>query len=785
MKTTVTWSAVLVLWACLFFAQNTSAQMTDEQRTRLLQLSEMYRQQEIEARREVEAFARKHRIPLEMRDSSGALIGYLDRIVNNQPIYLGDFNEVSQASLSADRVKTNGGLGLNLSGAGQILGIWEAGGTVRATHQEFNGRVTNLDGSAATDHATHVAGTMIAAGIQAGVEGFSHTATLRSYDSAGDNAEMAAEAANTPIRVSNHSYGSFAGWDYPPNPPAPAPPALPVWYGDPTQTEDWKFGAYDTRAQAWDNIAFLAPFYLIVKAAGNDRNDFAPPAGTTYTLASNGMTSTTARESDGGADGYDSVPTGGNAKNILTVGAVNPIPGGNGYTGPGSVTMSAFSGWGPSDDGRIKPDVVADGVGLNSCGVGADNDYTIKSGTSMAAPSTAGTIGLLLEHWADVVGGVPRAATMKGLLINQADEVGPNNGPDYQSGWGHINAADAAELLTIHSYDGCTQLIEGSVAAGNTFTYTFESSGNQAIKATLVWNDPAFGASNNGTLNPAGANYLVNDLNLRITSGTSTFRPWVLDPANPANAATTGNNTRDNVEQVLILNPGAGSYSIEVIAPAALVSGPQNFSLVFSGNDADVTSRMINTTVLTGTQTIAARQTVTLGPAVTVPPGANIRVFAGQSITMTNGFRAEPGCEFLARIAPGGGCGEFSGSLKLDNYPGSKPSDFVQELPVNITENRSNTARSSKSASVDFQVSPNPATSVVNVEFNLDKSGTVNLYLSNQLGEMIKLPLSSTAFEEGRHQMSVNLESFEAGVYFCVLQTAEGSFSKKLVVLRH
>jgi len=63
-------------------------------------------------------------------------------------------------------------------------------------------------------------------------------------------------------------------------------------------------------------------------------------------------------------DAFGSIAWDANAKNILTVGAVEGIPGG--YNRKEDVIMSSFSSWGPTDDGRIKPDLVADGVGVYS-----------------------------------------------------------------------------------------------------------------------------------------------------------------------------------------------------------------------------------------------------------------------------------------------------------------------------------------------------------------------------------------------------------------------------------
>ncbi len=254
------------------------------------------------------------------------------------------------------------------------------------------------------------------------------------------------------------------------------------WYGVDPAVTDWKFGAYDSDAQAFDNVAFNAPFYLIVKSAGNDRNDAGPAAGTTYLLGF-GSTTSTAAQSGRRRDGVrlysyrrhcEKHPHGRCGESRTRRQRLHRA---------NSVTMSAFSGWGPTDDGRIKPDVVADGVGLYSSSNTADNAYATKSGTSMAAPSTSGSVGLLLEHWQNVLGGVPRSATMKALLINEADEVGANNGPDYSFGWGQINVADAAQLISIHNYTGCDHIVEGSVAAGNTFSFPVSSSGTQPLKS--------------------------------------------------------------------------------------------------------------------------------------------------------------------------------------------------------------------------------------------------------------------------------------------------------------
>jgi subtilisin family serine protease len=87
----------------------------------------------------------------------------------------------------------------------------------------------------------------------------------------------------------------------------------------------------------------------------------------------------------------------GVAKNVLTIAAVEDLTGG--YTSAPAVLMSTFSSFGGCDDGRIKPDISANGVGLNSTLETATNAYGSLSGTSMAAPSVAGSLALLREHF--------------------------------------------------------------------------------------------------------------------------------------------------------------------------------------------------------------------------------------------------------------------------------------------------------------------------------------------------------------------------------------------------
>lgn len=491
-----------------------------------------------------------------------------------KPIYNTTHNLNAARTISTNKVWAGGSLNLNLDGSGTILGEWDAG-TVMLSHRELLGRVILGDGMGFFDnHATHVAGTLIATGINPNAKGGSYNGNLRSYNWNNDSFEMATEAANGML-LSNHSYGNIAGWTYNGN------QNRWEWYGEPSisQTKDWKFGFYDNKSRDWDEMAFLAPNYLIVKAAGNDRNDNGPGPNGLHYIFDNGnwVTSTTTRSPDGQ---YDCMPTYSNGKNILTVGAVNALP--NGYQSAAGVSMSNFSGWGPTDDGRIKPDICGNGVGLLSTVTGNDSNYSTYSGTSMAAPSVTGSLNLLQQHYNNIKGRFMKAATLKALAIHTAYEAGNAPGPDYTFGWGLMNTAKAAEAIT--NTNKKNLILETILYNSDTINYRVYSDGTTPLKATIVWNDVpglVFAPSLNDTTPK-----LVNDLDLRIKKEANEveFNPWILDVINPANPATTGDNRRDNVEQVWVQNPAAGWYNIQIRHKNQLFgSTPQYFSIIISG----------------------------------------------------------------------------------------------------------------------------------------------------------------------------------------------------------
>ncbi|MGB0929428.1 MAG: PKD domain-containing protein [Chitinophagales bacterium] len=510
---------------------------------------------------------------LELGDSTFVeLISY--SISDRLPLYYSTFNVNAAKTIATNQLWQGGNLNLQLTGDNLNVGVWD-GGAVRASHQELANRVVQMDGATnLSNHATHVAGTIAATGVNPNAKGMANQVQIDAYYWNNDQAEMTLAATNG-LLVSNHSYGFLTGWFYNGN---------WYWFGDPniSQTEDYRFGFYSTQAKDWDEIAYNAPNYLIVKAAGNDRTDTGPSSGQShfYWNGSAWVSSTAYRERDGGNDGFDCISHAGISKNVLTVGAVGDIP--TGYNQANQVNMSVFSAWGMTDDGRIKPDIVANGVGLTSCLASGDNHYGTYSGTSMASPNVSGSLILLQEHHQNLYSSPMKAATLKGLVIHTADEAGTTEGPDYRFGWGLMNSQKAAELISQHSSPNAN-ITETTLNNSSNYTSTVYSDGTSPLTLTLSWTDLP-GTVPSPSLNPTDL-MLVNDLDIRLThiSTGETFYPYTLDPNNPLAAATTEDNFRDNMEKIFLAAPAEGIYSLNITHKNSLVNGSQDFSLITSG----------------------------------------------------------------------------------------------------------------------------------------------------------------------------------------------------------
>jgi len=536
----------LLLFSSFLFAQSKKerAGVINHTNYKYLQkLSRTLSDKNIKQKKEAEQKAKEMGWPIK-GSQDGQAFELIRLTPDGKPVYYQTENYYAAKTINTDKLYNGGSLGLNIQGQNMIVGLWD-GGAVRTTHNFLTGRVIQKDGivfNSPNDlnrHATHVTGTMIANGVWR-YRGMAFNASCWAHDWNNDDGEMAARAAEG-LLVSNHSYGMRA-FNY---------------FGQRLIDVYW-FGKYSDEARNWDDIMFNAPYYLAIDAAGNDRQ-----------LAHNGPDK----------NGYDMLTGHATNKNGITVGAVRRV---SNYTGPNSVVMSSFSNWGPTDDGRIKPDICGQGVSVASCISDSDSATDTYDGTSMAAPTITGSLILLQQLYHQTYGNYIRAATLKGLALHTAREAGSHNGPDYAFGWGLMNTEAAAETIV---NNGLTSSIkEITLHQGETYTFSVHSDGTNPLMASICWTDPA-GQVVTGTLadlldNPTPA--LVNDLDIRITQSGTTYYPWKLNPANPNLAATTGDNTVDNFEKIQI-NNASGTYTVTVSHKGNLKFNKQDVSIIVTG----------------------------------------------------------------------------------------------------------------------------------------------------------------------------------------------------------
>ncbi len=447
----------------------------------------------------------------------------------------------------------------NLSGAGITVLVYDSGMIDSAGHVDFAGRVIELDGDASEtvrDHSTHVAGTV-------GGDG----SNSNGNDSAGNpNGGTANQWAGMAPGVNFRSFGSSGSTDvlYDDGGDLNGDFTTAVTNGIDLATMSLgnnvvlngfpcgQLGDYTNVAILLDNIvrgSIGGQQLIYFQSAGNERQSGAP------------------------CGQFSTISSPATSKNTVVVGAINS----------NDNSMTGFSSFGPTDDGRLKPDITAPGCqttgdgGLTSPSfIDTDNDgnfdagetqnaYVVKCGTSMATPATAGAAALMLEQWQTLngAGTRPLPHTVKAIV-----DLG-NPGPDYQFGWGALDAQAAVDLVIANDTDALIHVDQ--VDNGGTDFYTFNSDGSANMQVTIAWSDPA--------ATRLAATTLINDLDLRLTDPDGiVYQPFVLNPASPGNNATNGNDNINNVEMV-VGTAKAGTWTVS-IAGTAVPSGPQQYTLI-------------------------------------------------------------------------------------------------------------------------------------------------------------------------------------------------------------
>lgn len=399
--------------------------------------------------------------------------------------------------------------GRNLSGRGIVVGIGD-NSELATAHLDYTGRVISRVSFPISFHGIHVTGTVAGAGLlNPKHSGMAPKATIVGQ-------YLSDIITNTPTYVTDYN--------------------MIATNNSYTAADDSCAGnsVYDVLSNYTDNQMKTHEQVLHVVSAGNDGTFTCSPYPVTYATIKSGYQC---------------------AKNVLTVGAMDSV-----------YSIAWFSSRGPVQDGRIKPEIVADGVNVYS--TRQFNTYGFNSGTSMSGPVVAGAVTILNEQYRKLNGNaIPKASLIKALLCNNAEDMG-NPGPDYTFGFGMLNARKAVEAM-----EGNRYFISSATPSTNTIVVP---AGVRRLKVMLYWADPAAA--------PNALSTLINDLDLTVTTpGPVTHLPLILNAA-PANVnvnAAPGADHINNIEQVVIENPAAGNYDLDVTA-FNIPQGPQEYVLTYS-----------------------------------------------------------------------------------------------------------------------------------------------------------------------------------------------------------
>ena len=406
-----------------------------------------------------------------------------------------------------------------LKGRGIKVGIGDNTDPVR--HIDFAGRLVNRFNTTGGDgHGLHVMGILGGGGILwEDMRGLAPKAELISQYFSRIITYSPEYYNDFGMRLTNNSYGI-------------------------TVTGDESFRRYDMTSWLVDYLTYEYPEMLHVFAAGNSGYSNLPDNPYRNEIA--------------GARGFGTVLTGyQSAKNALVVGNADS-----------TFVRARTSSRGPTQDGRVRPDVLAEGTEILSAL--RDNTYGKISGTSMAAPAVTGAAALLSEQYKIQYGEDknPPAGLLKALICNGANDQTPV-GPDHTAGFGFMNLHRSSQMLRNEQY------IIGTIGNSDVINHTIPIPANtSALKVMLYWVDPPG--------NIIAAKALVNDLDLKVTVNGTTTLPYLVPtaPASIRNKAGRGVDRINNIEQVEVTSPAGTSAQISVTG-FNVPMGPQQYFIVY------------------------------------------------------------------------------------------------------------------------------------------------------------------------------------------------------------
>lgn len=432
--------------------------------------------------------------------------GYIGKYREDVPLNF--TSKTANRSYTVSRLPLFGGLGLK--GEGVTIGV---GDNVSGIfHIDLLDRITNYNPSSYTNHGVHINGIVAGAGIMdPRGEGTAPYALLTNHYFSEVLDATRDIYVDKNVTITNNSYSAaFGNCDY--------------------------AGTYDALSVGLDKLCNSYDEVFHVFAAGNDGLFNCPPYPAGFASI---------------AGGYQA------AKNILVVTSTDK-----------AFVNADNASRGPIKDGRLKPEITAVGVNVNS--TTKSEEYLVASGTSMACPQVVGAAALITERYRQKFGIIdPKAVLLKALLMNGATDIG-NPGPDFRFGFGFLNTERSVMMLDSGRYK------EAAVTNGSKSTHNIVVPPNTAqLKVMLAWFDEA--------ANPMAAKQLVTDLDLEVTEpNNNVHKPLILDPSpnNITNNAAEGVDRLNNTEQVVVNAPVPGNYVISVNG-FEVPNGTKDYALVW------------------------------------------------------------------------------------------------------------------------------------------------------------------------------------------------------------
>lgn len=269
----------------------------------------------------------------------------------------------------------------------------------------------------------------------------------------------------------------------------------------------------------------------------------------------------------------------GISKNIITVGATRNSTSSN--------QIASFSSRGPTQDQRIKPNLMAPGDGIVSANGGSlPNGYTSMSGTSMATPAANGAVGLIRQYL--LAGYYPTgaanppdsiltqsAALLRAMAYVSCDpNVSSYTVPDFNIGWGRIDVdsvlyftGDTRRLIIHDDWTG--------VGTGTSIVDSFQVMSNIPLRVCVAWTDTAAAPSANPTL--------INDLHAELVAPGGTYYRGNQYSGGQSQANPGSWDTR-NVEECFRINSPAIGVWYLTVSGNSVPYAPQGYAWAITGD---------------------------------------------------------------------------------------------------------------------------------------------------------------------------------------------------------